>query len=264
MKTILAATLLAGSLLVGCAANPAANQPSATVNSPASSPTAVASDPKAPHRDLVINESNSKVEFVGSKVTGSHNCSFKKFHGTVHLVEEEPTKSSVSVTIDMNSVVTDDADLTDHLKSPDFFDTAKYPESTFKSTLIAKTDKGYNMTGDFTLHGVTNSITFPASIAVTPEGFSARADFSIKRFDWKIMYPGKADNLIRDEVLIKLDLKGTPDTATHDPADASPASGDAAPTTSSPVDGDAAAASPSPADGTASPGDEADQAAPPQ
>lgn len=204
--------MLSGSLLVGCAANPADDRPQATVNS--SSPVATQTvDDKAPRQKFVINGSNSKIEFIGSKVTGSHDCTFETFDGVIDLVENEPTRSAVSVTIAMNSVKTDDEDLTDHLQSADFFDVAKYPESKFKSTLIAKTDKGYNMTGDLTLHGVTNSITFPATITVAPEKVSAKAEFSIKRFDWKIMYPGKADNLIRDEVLIKLDLNGTPEGA---------------------------------------------------
>ncbi len=203
-------TLLAGSLLVGCAANPANDKPQATVNS--ASPSASQTAETKAGSAYKIDETNSKVGFVGSKVTGSHDCSFAKFSGSINLVENEPTRSSVSVTIDMNSVQTEDEDLTDHLKSKDFFETEKYPESSFKSTMIAKTDKGYNMTGDLTLHGVTNSITFPATITVAPDSVTAKAEFSIKRFDWKIMYPGKADNLIRDEVLIKLDLKGTPES----------------------------------------------------
>lgn len=194
--------------MVGCAANPAADRPQAVVN-PSSSPTASASvDSDAKHEMLTLDNTNSSITFVGSKVTGSHECTFQKFSGAIDLVDREPTRSSVNVTIAMDSVKTDDEDLTDHLLSADFFDVDKYPEASFKSTLIAKTDKGYAMTGDFTLHGVTNSITFPADIKVMPDGVSARAEFSIKRFDWKIMYPGKADNLIRNEVLIKLDLKG--------------------------------------------------------
>lgn len=207
---ILRLGLLAGALLVGCAANPADDRPSAVVN-PSSSPTASASvDSDAKHEMLKVDNTNSTITFVGSKVTGSHECTFQKFNGTIDLVDREPTRSTVKVTIAMDSVKTDDEDLTDHLLSADFFDVDKYPESSFTSTLIAKTDKGYAMTGDFTLHGVTHSITFPADIQVTPQGVTARAEFSIKRFDWKIMYPGKADNLIRNEVLIKLDLKGEP------------------------------------------------------
>lgn len=212
MKTILAITLLAGSLLAGCAANPATDRPAAVVNTPTSSSPAPtpSTDPNAKSRTFEISAWNSKIGFVGSKVTGSHEGNFKTFRGMIEVVEEEPTRSRVEVTIDMGSVEADDPDLTDHLKSADFFDAPKYPEATFKSTQIAKSDKGYTVTGDLSLHGETKSISFPAEIALTPEGPTAKAEFSIKRFDFKIMYPGKADNLIRDEVLIKLDLKGTP------------------------------------------------------
>ncbi len=203
---------MAGSLLAGCAANPAADRPAAVVNTPvsASGTSTPSNDPGGQSRSFEISAWNSTIGFVGSKVTGSHEGSFKTFRGMIELVDEEPTRSRVEVTIDMGSVEADDPDLTDHLKSADFFDAPTYPEASFKSTQIARSDKGYTVTGDLSLHGETRSISFPAEIKLTPEGPAARAEFSIKRFDFKIMYPGKADNLIRDEVLIKLDLKGTP------------------------------------------------------
>ena len=60
------------------------------------------------------------------------------------------------------------------------------------------------------LHGVTKSITFPATIEVGPEQVMARAEFAIKRFDFNIEYKGKADDLIRDDVVIKFDLVAMP------------------------------------------------------
>jgi polyisoprenoid-binding protein YceI len=66
------------------------------------------------------------------------------------------------------------------------------------------------VTGNFQLHGVVRSISFPATINVEPGKVTVNAEFVIKRFDFKIEYPGPADNLIRDEVVIKLDLIGVP------------------------------------------------------
>ncbi|MEW6282077.1 MAG: YceI family protein [Candidatus Eremiobacterota bacterium] len=196
-------TVLSGLWLTGCAANPAQDKPQATVNTPSAQATTAVRAAS----DVLPIRPDSTIGFVGSKVTGSHQGGFKSFEGAVYLVEQNPEKSSVEVTIHMDSTFADDPDLTDHLLSPDFFDVEKFPTSTFKSTRIARSGDGYQVTGDFTLHGVTKSISFPARIAEENGTWVTTAEFSIKRFDWKIMYPGKADNLIRDEVLIQLDLK---------------------------------------------------------
>ena len=60
------------------------------------------------------------------------------------------------------------------------------------------------------MHGVTKSITFPAAIEMAEGEVRASAEFFVKRFDWNIVYPGKPDDLIRDEVVIRLDLVATP------------------------------------------------------
>ncbi|MCB1055013.1 MAG: YceI family protein, partial [Acidobacteria bacterium] len=93
-------------------------------------------------------------------------------------------------------------------KSADFFDVETYPTATFHSTGVAagETEGTYSVTGDLTLHGVTKQITFPATIAVTDDEVSAQAEFSINRFDFDIKYPGKPDDLIREEVVIGLDI----------------------------------------------------------
>jgi polyisoprenoid-binding protein YceI len=65
----------------------------------------------------------------------------------------------------------------------------------------------HTITGNFDLHGVKKSISFPATIQVAADSVSANAEFSINRKDFGINYPGKADDLIRDGVVIKLTLK---------------------------------------------------------
>jgi len=62
------------------------------------------------------------------------------------------------------------------------------------------------VTGDFNLHGQTKSITFPAKITVTDAEVSVDSEFSINRKDFGIVYAGKADDLIRDDVVIRLKL----------------------------------------------------------
>jgi polyisoprenoid-binding protein YceI len=193
-------------LTFGCA-NPAANKPKASVANAA--PESGSTKP-AGAETLVISPENSKVEFVAAKVTRSHNGSFKQFAGAVDLVKNSVEDSRVTIDIVTASVVTDEDALTKHLQTPDFFDVAKYPKATFTSTKI-EPNKAYaathDVTGNFELHGIKKSITFPATIQVAPDSVSVNAEFSINRKDFGLLYPGKADDLIRDGVVIKLTIK---------------------------------------------------------
>lgn len=192
-------------LMVGCS-DPAANKPKASV----SNAGAESGAPKTGGETLTISPENSKVDFVASKVTRSHNGSFKQFSGTIDLINNSAEQSVVSVNIDTGSVMTDEEQLTGHLKTADFFDVAKYPKATFISTKIQPgTANGatHMVTGNFDLHGVKKSITFPANIQIAPDSVSINAEFSINRKDFGINYPGKADDLIRDAVVIKLSSK---------------------------------------------------------
>ena len=114
----------------------------------------------------------------------------------------------------MGSTWTDTDRLTGHLKSPDFFDVAKFPKSTFETTGITKgntdakaKDATHTVTGNLTLHGVTKSIQFPARIGVTPDAATLDSEFFLNRKDFQINYPGMANDLIRDEVVINLAIR---------------------------------------------------------
>ena len=173
-----------------------------------SSPAAVAPPTKdAPAAGaLAVNPSNSKVEFVGAKVTASHPGGFTDFAGTVE-VGEPIEKSQIEITIQTASLYADKEKLAKHLKSPDFFDVAKFPTATFRSAEISKSGDAYTVAGDLTLHGVTKRISFPATIEASAAQVSAHAEFSINRHDFGISYPGMRDDLIRDLVVLKLSLK---------------------------------------------------------
>ena len=196
---------LAALVTFGCA-DPAANKPKASVANAA--PESASSRPAVAEK-LAITPENSKVEFVAAKVTRSHNGSFKQFSGAVDLVNNSVESSRVTIEIQTNSVVTDEGDLTKHLQTPDFFDVAKYPKAMFVSTKIEPASAGatHQVTGNFELHGVKKSITFPATIQVAPDSVSVTAEFAINRKDFGLVYAGKADDLIRDGVVIKLTVK---------------------------------------------------------
>ena len=200
---LLLISILAVTVLTFACADPAANKTKATVGNAA--PENGAAKP-ANAETLPITTENSKIDFVASKVTRSHNGSFQKFSGSIDLVNNAPEASRVNIDIEANSVMTDEPDLTKHLQTPDFFDVAKFPKANFTSTKIEAAGANYNITGNFDLHGVKKAITFPATIQVAPDKVTVSAEFSINRKDWNLTYPGKADDLIRDGVVIKLSV----------------------------------------------------------
>lgn len=206
MRKTIVVTILSGLIFLSACSDPAADKSRAVTGeaSQTASPAAAAQGTR-----YLITSQNSKIEFVGSKVTGSHNGSFQDFSGQIDYTGNVET-SRVNITMKTDSLTTDTADLTKHLKTADFFDVAKYPEATFVSTSIkAGGEKGasHTVTGNLTLHGTTKSVSFPATIAVTPGVASVDANFSINRKDFGINYAGAANNLIRDDVVLTLTIR---------------------------------------------------------
>lgn len=188
-------------LITGC------YDPSDKVAKTSASEAKEVAKPAAAAKDYVIR-AESTIGFVGSKVTGSHTGGFKKFAGKVSATGGKVTAAEVK--IDMNSTWSDNDRLTGHLKSPDFFDTASHPASTFTITKIESGPAHQTVTGNLDLHGVTKSITFPADILATDDSVTVKAEFAINRREFNINYAGKANDLIRDNVVLKLDIKATP------------------------------------------------------
>lgn len=141
---------------------------------------------------------------------------FGQFSVNLQFDETDITKSTVEATIKADSINTGIGGRDNHLKTADFFDVAKYPEITFKSKKVEKKGKGFLLTGDFSMHGVTKEISFPfemvgncydkKSKTVTPPcGFLA--NFKINRADYGITYGRKDDpNFIGNIIDINLHL----------------------------------------------------------
>lgn len=206
-------------LLFAACADPAENVPAASVTtntgptgsltaSPGNEPSTA---PSASAKAYVITSENSKVEFTGSKVTGKHDGGFKDVTGEIHVSGD--AVEHAKVTIDTTSIFSDSNRLTEHLKSADFFDVAKYPTAVFETTSIEGKGADAKVTGNLTLHGITKQITFPANIEVKEDAVTVKAEFSINRFDFDMKYAGKADDLIREGVVLRLDVKATPKQA---------------------------------------------------
>jgi len=209
-------------LLAGCAENPADDVAEANVTEtdPKAEEAAAAAETEKPElppavQTFVFGE-DSKLEFVGSKVTGSHEGGFSNFTGyfNVDVANYKLAPNAYhAVMIDMASVYSDSDRLTGHLKSADFFDVESYPSARFELNKAETTDgETYLLSGTLELHGETKAISFPATVKVaeTQDSVSVQSEFSINRMDFGIKYAGKADDLIREEVVIKFDVTAAP------------------------------------------------------
>ena len=167
--------------------------------------TTAASQPSGERVAGNVIREKSSIRFVAAKVTRDHKGEFKNFDGRIEYAGGTPV--GVSFDIDLNSVETDTEKLTAHLKTADFFDVAKYPKATFTATsLVPAAGNTFQLHGTLDLHGVQKAVTIPVKTEQTAEGVHTTSEFTINRQDWGIAYKGVPDDLIRDDVLIKLDL----------------------------------------------------------
>lgn len=112
-----------------------------------------------------IDQAHSYIGFsVRHMVIATVKGNFTDFSGTIVFDSTDLSKSSVNVTIKTASINTYNTRRDDHLRSADFFDAANFPEITFVSESITKTDNGYLAKGKFTMRGVTKEIELPFQI----------------------------------------------------------------------------------------------------
>ncbi len=95
---------------------------------------------------------------------------FKNFDAKITASKEDFSDAVVELTADVNSVDTENEQRDNHLKSPDYFDAAKYPTFTFKSTSFTKVaDNKFTVKGNLTLHGITKEVVLDANYRGTVE-----------------------------------------------------------------------------------------------
>lgn len=161
----------------------------------------------APSAGLQVDLASSRIGFIGAKVTADHEGSFAEFTGEAVLDGDTPKSVAFSVTT--ASVDIEPGMLAKHLKSDDFFGVDEFPTASFSSTAItakAAGDATHEITGELELRGVKKTISFPAKITVDAQKAHGSAEFSINRKDFGIEYAGMKDDLIKDDVVLKLDL----------------------------------------------------------
>jgi len=192
-KTAFLASLAATLLFSAC------NNSESTEATTAAVETEVTTPATGEGEAYAIAADQSTLTWNGKKVTGEHS-------GNIALQSGELTVNGDQVTggtlvIDMNSIT--NTDLTDpeyngkligHLKSDDFFGTEKYPTATFEITNLAPIENAaadapnYNVTGDLTIKGITEQVSFPATIKVENGVATAKADVTIDRTKYDIRY----------------------------------------------------------------------------
>jgi polyisoprenoid-binding protein YceI len=175
-----------------------------------------------------VDASHSRVGFaVKHLVISNVRGEFGAYQGKLSLDDADVTRSTVEATIDVNTIDTRVPDRDAHLKSADFFDVAKYPTITFRSTKVAKAGKdGLKVTGDLTLHGVTRPVVLDVTTSPEVKGMYGEtrrayaATTKISRKDYGLTWNKlvEAGPAVGDEVTIDLELelvKDQPKTASN-------------------------------------------------
>jgi polyisoprenoid-binding protein YceI len=165
-----------------------------------------------------VDNQVSKLNWAAKKATGAHNGEVKISNG-LFSTENNILKSG-SFDIDLNTIT--DADLTDQaannklistLKSETFFSTEKFPKANFVITSATKTSgQEYTIKGKLTIKGITNDVSFPATVAVDGKKLNAIAKITVDRTKYDIKFRSKnffenlGDNVIYDDFDLNVNL----------------------------------------------------------
>jgi len=133
----------------------------------------------------------------------STNGSFKGLAGKIIWDAANPTASSFDVTIDANTINTDNEMRDSHLKKETYFDVEKYPKIRFTTTQVTKTE----VTGNLTIKGVTQKISFPFTVTPSGSGHLFKGNFSINRRDFGV---GSGSVSLGNEVNVYLKIQAAP------------------------------------------------------
>lgn len=140
------------------------------------------------HSSVVFKIQHAEISWIFGR--------FNEFSGDFLIDKQDPASSSFALSIKAGSIDTNNGKRDEHLRSPDFFNTKQFPTLTFKSTSVKRVEKGYEVTGDFTMHGVTKQLSFVLKgggkeiefpkgrkrIGFTAALTLRRADFGIDKF----------------------------------------------------------------------------------
>lgn len=178
---------------------------------------AIAAAPLSAADTYAVDKGHSSVEFRIRHFASRVHGRFSDFEGSIQADPAKPEASSVAFTIKTASIDTNNPHRDDDLRSDHFFDTAKFPEITFRSSKMTATGKDqYAVTGTLTMHGVSKEVTLPVTYLGSmkdPRG-NERASFELNtklnRKDWGIDWNRTLDSgslMLSDDVEITIDLE---------------------------------------------------------
>ena len=167
-----------------------------------------------------IDTSQSSAQFsVRHLMISNVKGEFSKVTGTIVYDAKNLAASKISAVIDANTISTRDEKRDAHLKSADFFETAKYPTLNFKSKEFTRVDGNLQIKGDLTIHGVTREVRLdvdgPTAEIKDPWGLGrigATATTKISRKDWGLTWNNVLETggvAVGDEVTITIDIEAT-------------------------------------------------------
>ena len=163
-----------------------------------------------------IDASHSTVGFsvrhmMVSKVRGY----FRDFSGEI-VTAEDPSQSTVTARINMDSIDTRQEQRDAHIRSADFFDVGNHTEMTFRSTAVATDGADWTVTGDLTIKGITKPVTLelelngfgPDAYGGTRAGFSAKTEISRKEYGVDIDMPMDGGGVVvGDKISVELEIE---------------------------------------------------------
>lgn len=203
-------------LLAACAPDLSENRPQAEVQAPAPAEAPAASVPTTlidgvPVPTLTaakvhnVSVAASSLGALGAKITATHPIIFHKFAGAVGMDGDAVT--GIAFAADIASLEADAPKLTSHLKGEDFLWAERFPQATFVSTAVeagASDGHTHTVSGNLTIRGKTVLVKFPATLAVGAGEVTAKTEFVINRKDFDVVYPGRPDDLVQDNVVLQV------------------------------------------------------------
>jgi polyisoprenoid-binding protein YceI len=163
-----------------------------------------------------VDASKSSVNWLAKKVTGQHNGTITISNGTLSLANDKIVGGKFE--IDMTSIINADLQgewntkLIGHLKSDDFFSVAKNPTAKLDITNVETKENNTIINGKLTIKGITQDISFPASVSKKGNVVVAIATIRIDRTKYDIKYGSKSfiegigDKAIDDEFELQVNL----------------------------------------------------------
>ncbi len=162
-----------------------------------------------------IDTVHSSIGYSLRHVLSKFTSSFTKLSGDITIDRDNLEKSSVTATIDVAALTTDNEGRDKHIKGPDFFDVAKFPAATFKSKAWKKTgETTFDITGDLTIKDITKEVVLKANLlgfapGMRPGTFLTgwEATTTIKKSEFGLAGPAMLAKALGDDVALTINIE---------------------------------------------------------